>query len=121
MFGPFNPPPDLEFKTAANVYEFCEALSARLSAMALEHEISAEQLRRGLGQIPDGQLGTRSKAKARLVAGHLKRAARNCEAASIRVSSAYMLMIASYETSRGTDKAAKSALSSGPSMPGRAE
>lgn len=122
MFGPFSPPPAPEFKNAAQVYQFCEQLSARLSGMALEHEISAEQLRRGLGQIPDGRMGMSSKARARLVAGHLKRAASNCEAASVRVSGAYTAMIAAYEAkagadraSRTTDKAAKGALSSGPS------
>lgn len=93
-FGPFEPPPEPEFRRAANVYEYCTAYSARLGAMALEHEIAALQLQKALGQVPDDRMGMRSKVKARLVAGHVRRAGAACEAASARLTAAYVGLVA---------------------------
>lgn len=123
-FGPFAPPPNPEFRGASDVYTYCTEFAARLSGMALEHEISALQLQKALGQIPDDRMGLRSKLKAKLVAGHLKRAAANCEAASMRITGAYLALVSAAQeqqsaerTAAAANKTAKEAMSSGVVMP----
>jgi len=108
-FGPFAPPPAPEFRSASDVYTYCTEFAARLSGMALEHEISALQLQKALGQIPDDRMGLRSKLKAKLVAGHLKRAAANCEAASMRITGAYLAMVSEAQQNESAERTAKAA------------
>jgi hypothetical protein len=123
-FGPFAPPPAPEFRGASDVYQYCTEFAARLSAMALEHEISALQLQKALGQIPDDRMGMRSKFKARLVAGHIRRAAMSCEAASMQITGAYLALVAAAQEREAAERAAKAAngaareaMSSGVAMP----